>query len=285
MATEIRALIDDGAARLARVADNPRLDAEILLAAALARPRSYLTAHPDSRVLDCDATDRFEAHIARRALGEPVAYILGEKEFWSLTLQVAPAVLIPRPETELVVERALTHLPPGVVAEVLDLATGSGAIALAVASERPACRVTGTDSSHEAVTIARQNASRLHLHRVGFLVGSWYEPVAGLSFDLITSNPPYVADDDPRVHRSVMRFEPHAALYSGPTGLEAIAEVIEGAPRHLKPNGWLVLEHGDMQGQPVRRLLSRAGFATVTTHRDLADRERCTEGMRNPRPA
>jgi len=284
MATEIRALVDEGAARLARVSDKPRLEAEILLAAALARPRSYLAAHADSQVLDCEATDRFEAYVTRRALGEPVAYILGEKEFWSLPLAVTPGVLIPRPETELLVERGLAHLPPGEDLDVLDLATGSGAIALAIASERPACRVTGTDLSPVAIDIARKNARRLHLDRVGFLAGPWYEPVAGRRFDLVASNPPYIADDDPRVEHEVQRFEPHAALYAGPTGLEAITAIVEGALRHLKPGGWLVLEHGDTQGKPVRDLLRHAGFDGVHTHRDLAGRERCTEGVLKSRP-
>jgi release factor glutamine methyltransferase len=171
------------------------------------------------------------------------------------------------------------HLPAGADAGVLDLATGSGAIALAIASERPACRVTGTDISPEAIDIACANAGRLHLGRVEFLPGSWYEPVAGRSFDLISSNPPYIANDDPRIERSVQRFEPRASLYAGPAGLEAFSEIIEGAPRHLRSNGWLVLEHGDTQGEAVRRLLSLAGFVSVATHCDLAGRDRCTEAM------
>lgn len=279
MATEIHALIDEGAARLERVADSPRSDAEILLAAALGKPRSHLAAHPRRQVTDCEATDRFEAYVTRRALGEPVAYILGEKEFWSLPLAVEPAVLIPRPETELVVERGLAHLAPRAEADVLDLATGSGAIALAIASERPACRVTGTDVSSEAIAVASRNARRLGIERIEFLAGPWYEPVGSARFDLIASNPPYVADGDPRVEKSVQRFEPHAALYAGPTGLEALAEIVAGARRHLKPGGWLILEHGDTQGEPVRALLSGAGFEQVQTHRDLAGLERCSEGV------
>jgi release factor glutamine methyltransferase len=279
MATEIHALIDEGAARLERVADSSRSDAEILLAAALGKPRSHLAAHPRRQVTDCEATDRFEAYVTRRALGEPVAYILGEKEFWSLPLAVEPAVLIPRPETELVVERGLAHLAPRAEADVLDLATGSGAIALAIASERPACRVTGTDVSSEAIAVASRNARRLGIERIEFLAGPWYEPVGSARFDLIASNPPYVADGDPRVEKSVQRFEPHAALYAGPTGLEALAEIVAGARRHLKPGGWLILEHGDTQGEPVRALLSGAGFEQVQTHRDLAGLERCSEGV------
>jgi release factor glutamine methyltransferase len=278
MATEIRALIEEGVARLKRVADDPRHEAELLLAAALGQPRAYLLAHPERPILDCEATDRFEAQITRRAHGEPIAYILGEKEFWSLPLLSGPAALIPRPETELVVELALTHLPAHSTADVLDLATGSGAIALAIASERPVCRVVGTDLAPDAVALAIRNAARLELKRVEFRVGAWFEPAAGQTFDLIVSNPPYIADDDPRVEPAVRRFEPHAALYAGPTGLEALREIVSRAPRRLKPGGWLVMEHSDQQGPAVRGLLERAGFDSVATHRDLAGRERCTEG-------
>lgn len=283
MATEIRALIDEGAARLARVTDDPRLDAGILLAAALGVSRSHLAAYPERRILDCDATDRYEAYVTRRALGEPVAYVLGRKEFWSLPLLVAPAVLIPRPESELVVERALAHLPRDEEADVLDLATGSGAIALAIASERPRCRVTGADISADAVALAARNARELGLERVVFRCGPWYAPVEETVFDLIASNPPYVAVGDTRVEKSVQRFEPHEALYAGPTGLEAFREIVANAARHLKPAGWLLLEHGDTQGEAVRRLLSGAGFDAVQTHRDLAGLERCTEGVRGSR--
>jgi release factor glutamine methyltransferase len=283
MATEIRALIDEGAARLKRVADDPRRESEILLGAALGQPRAWLVAHGESRVLDCEATDRFEAHVTRRAHGEPMAYILGEREFWSLPLLVEPAVLIPRPETELVVERALAHVPAGSTGAVLDLATGSGAIALAIASERPGCRVVGTDLSPGAVTLAIRNAARLDLAHVEFRTGSWFEPVQDERFDLIACNPPYIAEGDPRVEGGVHRHEPHAALFSGATGLEALSAVVAGAPRHLDPGGWLLLEHGDRQGEAVRRLLADRGFVDVVTLPDLAGLERCTEGRRSDR--
>jgi release factor glutamine methyltransferase len=278
MATEIRALIDEGAARLRRVADDPRRESEFLLGAALGQPRAWLIAHGDKQILDCEATDRFEAHVTRRAHGEPIAYILGEKEFWSLPLLVDPAVLIPRPETELVVERALAHVPAESTGSVLDLATGSGAIALAIAGERPGCRVVGTDLSPGAVTLAIRNAVRLGLARVEFRVGSWFEPVKDEGFDLIASNPPYIADGDPRVEAGVHRHEPHAALFSGATGLEALSAVVASAPRHLNPGGWLLLEHGDQQGGAVRRLLADSGFVDVATFPDLAGLDRCTEG-------
>ena len=279
MATEVRALLDEGAARLGRVTDDPRREAEVLLGAALGRTRAWLLANPGERVLDCEATDRYEAFVTRRMHGEPVAYLLGEKEFWSLPLAVRPGVLVPRPETELLVERTLAHFAPDAAFDALDLATGSGAVALAIAHERPRCRMTATDVSPVAIETTRGNAVCLGLGaRIDALQGSWYEPVAGRSFDLIVSNPPYIAADDPRVEPGVRRHEPAEALFSGPTGLEALRAIVAGAPRHLRKNGWLIVEHGDRQGPEVRALLERAGFTEVCTHRDLAGRDRCTEG-------
>jgi release factor glutamine methyltransferase len=283
MATDIRTLLDEGAAQLGRVAEAPRREAEVLLGAALGRTRAWLLAHPEERILDCEATDRYEAYVTRRRLGEPVAYLLGEKEFWSLPLVVGPGVLIPRPETELLVERALAHLPADRPCAVLDLATGSGAVALAIAQERPLGRVVATDSATVAVVTARANAIRLGLAgRVQVLEGEWYAPVAAQAFDLIASNPPYIAVDDPRVEPAVRRFEPGEALFAGPTGLEALQHIIAGAPGHLVAGGWLVLEHGDTQGESVRRLLEATGFVDVRTSLDLAGRERCTEGCLHP---
>jgi release factor glutamine methyltransferase len=282
MATEVRALLDEGVARLARVTDDPRREAEVLLGAALGRTRAWLLAHPEERILDCEATDRYEAYVSRRALGEPVAYLLGEKEFWSLPLAVGPGVLIPRPETELVVERALEHFPTDAVFEALDLAAGSGAIALAIASERLRCRVMATDLSAAAIAATLANAERHGLgERVVAAQGSWFQPAVGRSFDLIVSNPPYIATNDPRVEAGVRRFEPPEALFAGPTGLEALSVIVAGAAQHLVAGGWLIVEHGDAQGAAVRGLLEAAGFADVRTHRDLAGRERCTEGRRS----
>jgi release factor glutamine methyltransferase len=279
MATEIRSLLDEGTAKLARACDEPRREAEVLLGAALGRSRAWLLAHPEECILDCEATDRYEAYVTRRAHGEPVAYLLGEREFWSLPLRVAPGVLVPRPETELVVERALAHFPAGIPFEALDLAAGSGAIALALASERPHCRVTATDLSPAAVAITRENSLRLRLgDRVSVLQGTWFEPLAGRRFDVIVCNPPYIATDDARVEPAVRRYEPPEALFSGPTGLEALQVIAAGAPGHLRPGGWLVVEHGDTQGEAVRALFMTAGFQDVQTYRDLAGRERCTEG-------
>ena len=278
MATEVARLLDEGIARLQRVTDQPRHEAEILLAAALGKSRAWIMAHPEERVLDCEATDRYEAHVTRRSHGEPVAYVLGEKEFWSLPLEVTPDVLIPRPETELVVELALSHLPRDREARVLDLAAGSGAIALALARELPRATVVGTDLSAAAIAVARRNAQRLGLANVLFRTGSWFDPVAEERFDLIASNPPYIAADDARVESGVRRYEPAEALFSGPTGLEALQAIAAGAPKHLRPGGWLVVEHGDTQGAAVRALFTAAGFEDVCTFRDLSGLERCTEG-------
>jgi release factor glutamine methyltransferase len=281
VATEIRALIEEGVARLRRATDDPRREAELLLAAALGRSRASLHANPEERIVDCDVTDRYESHVTRRAIGEPVAYILGEKEFWSLTLAVTRDVLVPRPETELVVERALVHLAEGAGGRVLDLATGSGAIALAIAYERPASRVLGTDVSGPAVALATTNARRLGLERnTRFETGSWYEPAGEGRFDVITCNPPYVADGDGSLAWQVRRHEPHQALYAGPTGLEALQAVVAGASAHLLPAGRLVVEHGSTQGEAVRALFDAAGFREVATFRDLAGHERCSETIR-----
>jgi release factor glutamine methyltransferase len=278
MATEVSQLIAEGRSRLQRVTEQPGHEAEILLAAALGRSRAWVMAHPEERILDCDATDRYEAYVTRRSHGEPVAYVLGEKEFWSLPLEVTPDVLIPRPETELVVELALAHLPRDQEARVLDLAAGSGAIALALARELPRATVVGTDISAAATAVARRNAQRLGLPNVLFRTGSWFGPVAAERFDLIASNPPYIAESDDRVEPAVRRFEPHGALFAGPDGLEALHVITGAAGRHLARGGWLVLEHGDLQGPAVRGLLGAAGFADVKTHQDLAGLDRCSEG-------
>ena len=278
MASEVAQLIDEGSERLRRVAGNPRHEAEILLGAALNRTRGWILAHAEERILDCDATDRYEAYVTRRAHGEPVAYVLGQKEFWSLLLEVTPDVLVPRPETELLVEVALARMAPRAGLRVLDLGTGSGAIALALAHERPQAIVLGTDVSAAAIGVARRNALRLALGNVGFAVGHWFDPVAGQRFDLIVSNPPYIAEGDERVAPDVRRFEPHGALYAGSDGLDALRVVAAAAGRHLCTGGWLIVEHGDRQGHAARGLLDAAAFVDVATHRDLAGLDRCTVG-------
>jgi release factor glutamine methyltransferase len=278
VATEVSALIAEGIARLARVTDQPRLEAEILLGAALGRSRAWLLGHADERILDCDATDLYEAYVTRRAHAEPVAYILGTREFWSLSLEVTPDVLIPRPETELVVELALQQLPRESQARVLDLATGSGAIALAIAHERPGVRVVGTDIAAAALAVAARNAPRLQLGNVAFRQGSWFAPVTGERFEVVVCNPPYIAHDDTRVEAGVRGFEPPGALFAGDDGLAALRVITAAAGAHLVQDGTLIVEHGDRQGPAVRQLFTAAGFDAITTHRDLAGLERCTQG-------
>ncbi|GAB2608501.1 peptide chain release factor N(5)-glutamine methyltransferase [Novilysobacter erysipheiresistens] len=254
-------------------------DAELLLAHALGRSRSWLYAHGDDE-LDADATARFDALLARRRAGEPVAYLTGHRGFWRFDLQVGPATLIPRPDTELLVELALERLPTDRLLRVADLGTGSGAIALALAHERPGAAVIATDASTDALAVADANARSLGLGNVQFRHGDWFAPLAGETFDLIASNPPYIADDDAHLDEGDLRFEPRGALASGADGLDAIRRIVANAPGHLLPGGWLLLEHGWEQGDAVRALLATAGLDEVDTARDLEHRDRVSFGRR-----
>ena len=256
------------------------LEVELLLAHALAVPRARLKSHPEAPV-EPTAAERFLALLGRRAAGEPLAYLTGRREFWSLDLAVTPEVLIPRPETELLVERALAVGSATEPLRAADLGTGSGAVALALARERPGWRIVATDVSAPALAVARANAAALGLSQVEFLSGSWFEPLGPARFDLIVSNPPYVAADDPALASPALAFEPPLALT--PPGGDALASLrvlARGAPAHLTPGGWLLLEHGATQGHEVRAELVAAGFAHVRSHRDLAGHERMTEGQR-----
>lgn len=261
---------------LERSSASARLDAELLLEYVTGLSRTDFRAAPE-RALPAAAGWSFQQLIRRRLQGEPVAYIRGHQEFWSLQLEVTPAVLIPRPETELVVERTLAQLRPDAT-DVADLGTGSGAIALAVASERPALQVTAVDVSADALEIAKRNAVRLQIRNVRFERGSWFAALAGRRFDVVASNPPYVARGDADLAAGVSRFEPEVALIPGATGLEAIEQIVAQAGAHLKPSGWLILEHGWTQAGAVRDRLVRSGFAHVRSHADLAGHERVTEG-------
>lgn len=248
-------------------------DAALLLAHALGRPRAWLYAHGDEAP-DPAAMQRFEALLARREAGEPVAYLTGRRGFWRHELRVTPDTLVPRPETERLVELALERLAPGAPLRIADLGTGSGAIALALALERPRAKVVATDASPAALAVARGNADALGAGNIEFRHGSWFEPLAGERFDLVASNPPYVADGDPHLAQGDLRFEPAAALASGADGLDDIRVIARDAPAHLVPGGWLLLEHGFDQGAAVRALLHAAGFAEVGTGRDLEGRDR-----------
>lgn len=270
-------LLMDAAGRLTTVSDTPRLDAEVLLAAAIDRPRSHLYAWPE-QIPEPAQTARFAAYLERRLMGEPVAYLLGWREFWSLELGVTPDTLIPRPETELLVELVLARLPADRSLAIADLGTGSGAIALALAKERPRAQIVATDRSAATLAVARDNAIRLHIANVEFREGDWCTPLAGEHFDLIVSNPPYVATTDSRWREGELRFEPSGALVAGEDGLDAIRAIIIQAPDYLAPGGWLLLEHGYDQGETVPALLRRRGFTEVTDHRDAAGVSRSSCG-------
>lgn len=265
---DVRTVLADAARRL-----GDRVDAEWLLLHALGVDRTWLFMHADEP-LDADALARFEALLARRETGEPVAYITGRRGFWSLDLEVTPATLIPRPETELLVELALERLPMDRKVDVADLGTGSGAVALAIASERPLARVLATDASAEALAVARRNAERLGLRNVRFAQGDWCAPLDGARFDMIVSNPPYIEASDPHLDQGDLRFEPATALASGGDGLDAIRRIASGVPAHLRNGGWLLLEHGWLQGEAVRAVLSGSGLDQVFTAADLEGRER-----------
>lgn len=273
----LRDLLADAAAKLR--GPEARHEAELLLLHALQRPRSWLFAHATDPV-DLADRDRFHALLARRAAGEPVAYITGQWGFWTLQLEVSPATLIPRPETELLVEQALARLPADRPCTIADLGTGSGAIALALASERPLAQVLATDFSGEALAVAKRNAARNAVSNVAFAQGSWHVPLHGQRFDLIASNPPYIASDDPHLARGDLRFEPSTALASGQDGLDDIRLIADGARAHLLPSGWLLLEHGWDQGAAIRALLQQAGLDEVQTVQDLEQRDRVTLGRR-----
>ncbi|MHC6227357.1 peptide chain release factor N(5)-glutamine methyltransferase [Pseudomonas sp. X10] len=264
--------------RAAQLPDSPteRLDAELLLAAAIGKSRSYLHTWPE-RIVSSEAAQTFAGYLARRRAGEPVAYILGQQGFWTLDLEVAPHTLIPRPDTELLVESALA-LVPTTPARVLDLGTGTGAIALALASERPAWQVTAVDRVEEAVALAERNRLRLHLDNVQVCASHWFDSLNGQRFDLILSNPPYIAAEDPHLAAGDVRFEPSSALVAGKDGLDDLRVIIAQAPGHLLPNGWLLLEHGYDQAAAVRELLTQQGFIEVASRRDLAGHERISLG-------
>ena len=256
-----------------RESNEARREAELLLQHALRVDRAWLFAHAGDEV-DEVLAGQFRCYISRRAAGEPVAYITGRREFFSLDLLVTPDVLIPRAETELLVELALEKIPPDAVARIADLGTGSGAIALAIAHERPQARVLATDASSAALTVARSNAQRLGLDNVEFAQGEWCVPLGERTFDLIASNPPYIAVGDAHLDAGDLRFEPALALSSGADGLDAIRTIARDARRHLAPGGWLILEHGYDQGAAVREIFVANGYADAATAHDLEGRER-----------
>ena len=260
--------------------ESPRADADALLCHLLDCRRSYLMTWPE-RELDADQQATLQAWLDRRLAGEPIAHLIGEREFWSLPLKVSPATLIPRPDTEVLVEQALARLPAGPCA-LLDLGTGTGAIALALKSERPDADVWAVDRMPDAAALARANSAALGLP-VTVRDGSWFEPLSGAPrFAMIVSNPPYIDGADPHLDQGDVRFEPRSALVADEQGLADIRLIVAGAPAHLCPGGWLLLEHGWEQGAAVRQLLLQQGYCQVETVRDYGDNERVTLGRLAP---
>ena len=273
----IGALLAQAAARLG--AESARLEAEVLLAACLDKPRSYLHAWPE-RQIEPRQRDRFAALISRRAAGEPVAYLLERREFWSLPLTVTPDTLIPRPETETLVALALEKMPVDGLLRIADLGTGCGAIALSIARERPRSEVIATDISRPALTVARINAGRLGLGNVRFVCGSWCQGFADDAFDFILSNPPYVTETDPHLREGDVRYEPRTALAAGPDGMDDLREIVTCAHERLRRDGWLMVEHGYDQGEKVMRLMQAQSYRQVSDHADAAGISRVTMGRR-----
>ncbi len=266
------------ATSLQPVSESPRLDAEILLAHALGRARAWLRAHGDEPVPP-DAAARFDGLLNRRCAGEPAAYLLGEREFWSLALTVTPDVLIPRPDTEVLVAAALVVGDNAHDVAAADLGTGSGAVAIALATTRPAWRIVATDRVPAALAVAQANSAR-HGGRIEFHLGHWCAALARERFNLIVSNPPYVPDDDPHLTRGDVRFEPRDALAAGSDGLDCIREITACAPTHLVPGGWLLLEHGYDQADAVEDLLVAAGFGEIRRWKDLSGVDRVSGGRK-----
>jgi len=265
-----------GAAQLVG-SESPRRDAEILLGLVTGKSRTFIMAFGETVLTQAQLAELDEL-LARRAVGEPIAYLTGEREFWSLPLRVSPATLIPRPDTECVVEQALTRLPAE-PCRILDLGTGTGAIALALASERPDCAVVAVDKVPEAVALARHNAQHLHIPNVEILQSDWFSALAGRRFQLIVSNPPYIDSQDEHLTQGDVRFEPLSALVAPDAGFADIDFLIQEARAYLEPGGWLVLEHGWRQGEAVRALFTQAGFNAVETGLDYGGNERLTMGQ------
>jgi release factor glutamine methyltransferase len=258
--------------------DQAELDAEVLLAHVLRRSRTYLHTWPEVE-LDAEQESEFRNLIHQRVQGQPVAYLTGRREFWSLELEVSRSTLIPRPETELLVERTLALLPQNECLQLADLGTGSGAVAIALAHERKSWRICAIDRSLACVELAQRNARRLNAENVSFLNADWTEALADHSFDAIVANPPYIANQDPHLQQGDVYFEPRRALTAGAEGLDDLAHLVAAAPRVLKPAGWLLLEHGKDQALSLRKLLNARAFRNISTTRDLAglDRVSCAQ--------
>lgn len=261
-----------------QASESPRRDAEILLGFVTGKARTFILAFGETPLTD-EQQEQLAGLLARRVRGEPVAHLIGEREFWSLPLFVSPATLIPRPDTECLVEQALARLPAA-PCRILDLGTGTGAIALALASERPDCQVTAVDLIPDAVALAQRNADHLGIRNIEIVQSRWFSALEGQQFSLIVSNPPYIDAQDAHLAQGDVRFEPLSALVAADNGLADLHTLIKDAPRYLLPQGWLLLEHGWQQGAAVREIFARYGWQQVETCRDYGDNERLTLGRR-----
>ncbi len=278
--TTIAELLRQASHSLASVSSSPELEAEVLLAHAMAKPRTHFRAWPETGPSPSELAT-FQELLDRRRAGEPVAYLVGSREFWSREFLVTPQVLIPRPDTELLVEKSLEKIPNHIPSTVADLGTGSGAIAITLALERPASQVFATDNCLKALEQARRNALHLKAGNIRFIRSDWLASLAARFFDVIVSNPPYIATDDPHLNQEI-RFEPSRALVGGADGLDPIREIIHQSPRCLRPGGWLLLEHGYDQASQVARLLAKSGFVAIKCHHDLQDHPRVTQAQWSP---
>jgi release factor glutamine methyltransferase len=279
VAVSVGTVLKNAIAALAASSPTPRLDAEVLVMHVCRIGRSELITHSET-ALTGDQQSKLEGLLARRQRGEPVAYLTGTREFWSMELDVTPATLIPRPETELLVEKALECIPRGAEWAIADLGTGSGAVALAIAKERPHCRVVATDSSPAALDVARSNAKKFVLTNIEFREGDWFAALAGDTFDMIVSNPPYIRANDPHLKQGDLRFEPATALVSGADGLDAIRHIALHAREFLKPGGWLLFEHGWNQAEAIGDYLRQQGYRNIVRHTDLTGHARVAGGRR-----
>ena len=273
----ISQLIQNATQQLDPVSDSARLDVELLLCSVLKKDRSFLHAWPEQE-LKQQQFDSFEKKIELRLQGQPVAHILGERGFWSLNLKVTKDTLIPRPDTERLVELALERIPKNADWKILDLGTGTGAIALSLAKERPDSFITATDQSNAALNIAKENAEKNHISNIEFIQSNWFEKLAAQQFNMIVSNPPYIKENDPHLTQGDVRFEPLSALTSGEEGLNDIRIIIKESQKYLTKEGILLLEHGYNQADAVCDLLNKAGFANVSYFKDDNDNPRVSIG-------
>lgn len=274
MTISVEKALADGANAFANISETAKLDAQVLLLDVLDKPRSYLFTWPDS-LLTFEQLQQFDTYVQRRLAGEPIAHIIGYREFWSLKLKVTPDTLIPRPDTETLVEAAL-NLPINQTAKVLDLGTGTGAIALALASEQPSWHVVGCDRIEAAVELAVTNQTNLSIDNASFVQSNWFSAFAGQKFDLIVSNPPYIEQDDPHLAQGDVRFEPLSALVAPDDGLADITTIVTDARDHLQTGGYLLIEHGYDQAQQVSAIFTKMAYKEVTTIKDLGGNDRVT---------